>query len=126
MSKLQSPNSAAAPRGPLAEAVIYVARKLASRQIELNSLVQRLGGSYKWRYDPAQVTHVIFEGSAGDAQQREELREARRDKKLVVHPAWVQACLEQGARLSEELYPPEMRPEMRLEMTASQVSSGHN
>lgn len=131
LSKQQSPTSAGSaiavekPRGPLAEAVIYVAKKLSGRQCELNAVVQRLGGQYKWRYDPRQVTHVVFEGPPTDGQAREEVRAARRDKKFLVHPAWVHACLEKAARLSEDMYPPEMRVNMRLELSSgTQVDAG--
>ena len=41
---------------------VYVTKKLQHIQDEINGIVASLGGEFSYAYDPAKVTHVIFQG----------------------------------------------------------------
>lgn len=81
---------------------IYVAKKLAKQQAELNQLVENLGGEFVWIYNHT-VTHVIFSGKVNDPNK--ELKLAREQNKYIVSPHWLYACNEQKMKLDETQFP---------------------
>ncbi|GFS61654.1 DNA topoisomerase 2-binding protein 1-A [Nephila pilipes] len=91
--------------------IIYVAKKLANIQNELNEMVSSMGGDYQWVYDSS-CTHFVFTGKANDLSK--EFREARAQGKKIVCPEWVYACKEKNTIVEEESFPHTLKVNMSL------------
>ena len=81
---------------------VYVSKKLAKSQAELNSLVESLGGDFIWIYNNS-CTHVVYNGKLND--NNKELRVAKEQNKIIVSPHWLYACQEYKQRVDESQYP---------------------
>jgi hypothetical protein len=81
---------------------VYVSKKLAKNQAELNNIVETLGGDFIWIYNQS-CTHVIYSGKANE--NNKELRLAKEQNKIIVAPHWLYACQEQKQRVDESQYP---------------------
>ena len=81
---------------------VYVSKKLAKTQAELNNIVETLGGDFFWIYNQS-CTHFIYSGKANDSNK--ELRLAKEQNKIIVSPYWLYACQEQKQRADETQYP---------------------
>ncbi|CAH8506619.1 unnamed protein product [Schistosoma mattheei] len=107
--------------------VICVAKHLSSRQVELNEIVKKLGGDFKWTYNPEVCTHMISETSLDDAlppstpsssvpvtpstcPERQivyaDVAAAKQDGKYLVNPKWLTSCMVACYRLPESDFPP--------------------
>ncbi|CAH8515025.1 unnamed protein product [Schistosoma intercalatum] len=107
--------------------VICVAKHLSSRQVELNEIVKKLGGDFKWTYNPEVCTHMISETSPDDAlppstpspsvpvtpstcPERQivyaDVAAAKQDGKYLVNPKWLTSCMVACYRLPESDFPP--------------------
>ncbi|CAH8527437.1 unnamed protein product [Schistosoma bovis] len=107
--------------------VICVAKHLSSRQVELNEIVKKLGGDFKWTYNPEVCTHIISETSLDDAlppstpsssvpvtpstcPERQivyaDVAAAKQDGKYLVNPKWLTSCMVACYRLPESDFPP--------------------
>ncbi|CAH8523816.1 unnamed protein product [Schistosoma bovis] len=107
--------------------VICVAKHLSSRQVELNEIVKKLGGDFKWTYNPEVCTHMISETSLDDAlppstpsssvpvtpstcPERQivyaDVAAAKQDGKYLVNPKWLTSCMVACCRLPESDFPP--------------------
>ncbi|TNN07289.1 DNA topoisomerase 2-binding protein [Schistosoma japonicum] len=108
--------------------VICVAKHLSSRQVELNEIVKKLGGDFKWTYNPQACTHMISETSPDDVLSLStpsssipftpnvctgeqphvypDVIAAKKDGKFLVNPKWLISCMEACCRLPEIDFPP--------------------
>ncbi|CAH8842529.1 unnamed protein product [Trichobilharzia szidati] len=109
--------------------VICVAKHLSSRQVELNGIVRKLGGDFKWTYNSQMCTHMISEttpeeiccpptpisgmlgtpgttGTTGQSVVYADVTAAKQDGKFLVSPKWLISCMEAGKRLPENDFPP--------------------
>uniref|UniRef100_A0A3Q0KM56 Putative topbp1 n=1 Tax=Schistosoma mansoni TaxID=6183 RepID=A0A3Q0KM56_SCHMA len=106
--------------------VICVAKHLSSRQVELNDIVKKLGGDFKWTYNPEVCTHMISETSPDDTLPPStpstipvtpstcpegqlvyaDVAAAKQDGKYLVNPKWLTSCMVACCRLPESDFPP--------------------
>ncbi|CAH8530359.1 unnamed protein product [Heterobilharzia americana] len=108
--------------------VICVAKHLSSRQVELNGIVRKLGGDYKWTYNSQVCTHMISEtspdeiccpptplsnipitpntGKSGQFTVYSDVTVAKQDGKFIVSPKWLISCMEVNKRLPESDFLP--------------------
>ena len=68
-----------------------------------------------------EVTHVVFVGRQNDTGK--EFRQAKKDGKRIVCPAWVYMCRDEGRRVDEEIFPHTYNPKMTLNITLSQSTA---
>ena len=72
-------------------------------------------------HQSGEVTHVVFVGRQNDTGK--EFRQARKDGKRIVCPAWVYMCRDEGRRVDEEIFPHTYNPKMTLNITLSQSAA---
>ena len=75
---------------------VYVTKKCAVEQEDIALAVTSLGGAVSCGYNPDEVTHVIFVGRQNDTAK--EFRQAKKDGKTIVCPAWAYMCRDEGRR----------------------------
>ncbi len=81
---------------------VYISKKLAKSQSELNTIVELLGGDFMWIYNKT-CTHLVYSGKLTD--NNKELRLAKEQNISIVSPYWLYACQEQKQRVDESLFP---------------------
>ena len=86
---------------------VYISKKLAKSQSELNTIVELLGGDFMWIYNKT-CTHLVYTGKLTD--NNKELRSAKEKNIAIVSPYWLYACQEQKQRVDESFYPRTYNP----------------
>ncbi|XP_015473621.1 DNA topoisomerase 2-binding protein 1 isoform X1 [Parus major] len=100
---------------PLADAVIYVSKKLNKRQRELNAIAASLGADYRWCFDET-VTHFIYKGGQND--NNKEYKSVKERGIHIVSEHWLLASARECKRLPESLFPHTYNPKMSLDISA--------
>ena len=78
-------------------------------------MVTELGGSFVVQYNQIKVTHVVFIGRQFDLNK--EFKMAKEQKKLIVHPDWVQMCFDEKKRIEETLFQHNYNPKKSLNIS---------
>ncbi|NXN86326.1 TOPB1 protein, partial [Bombycilla garrulus] len=102
---------------PLADAVIYVSKKLSKRQRELNAVAASLGADYRWCFDET-VTHFIYKGGQND--NNKEYKSVKERGIHIVSEHWLLESARECKRLPESLFPHTYNPKMSLDISAVQ------
>ncbi|XP_039405398.1 DNA topoisomerase 2-binding protein 1 isoform X1 [Corvus cornix cornix] len=102
---------------PLADAVIYVSKKLSKRQRELNAVAASLGADYRWCFDET-VTHFIYKGGQND--NNKEYKSVKERGIHIVSEHWLLESAREYKRLPESLFPHTYNPKMSLDISAVQ------
>ncbi|XP_053809726.1 DNA topoisomerase 2-binding protein 1 isoform X2 [Vidua chalybeata] len=102
---------------PLADAVIYVSKKLSKRQRELNAVAASLGADYRWCFDET-VTHFIYKGGQND--NNKEYKSVKERGIHIVSEHWLLESARECKRLPESLFPHTYNPKMSLDISATQ------
>jgi hypothetical protein len=68
---------------------VFICRKLSKSQLELNAIVEEMGGYFMWIYSNT-CTHFVYSGELTD--NNKELRLAKEQNKPIVSPYWLYAC----------------------------------
>ncbi|XP_021386928.2 DNA topoisomerase 2-binding protein 1 [Lonchura striata] len=102
---------------PLADAVIYVSKKLSKRQRELNAVAASLGADYRWCFDET-VTHFIYKGGQND--NNKEYKSVKERGIHIVSEHWLLESARECKRLPESLFPHTYNPKMSLDISAAQ------
>ncbi|NXO65385.1 TOPB1 protein, partial [Phainopepla nitens] len=102
---------------PLADAVIYVSKKLSKRQRELNAVAASLGADYRWCFDET-VTHFIYKGGQNDNNR--EYKSVKERGIHIVSEHWLLESARECKRLPESLFPHTYNPKMSLDISAVQ------
>ncbi|XP_053850713.1 DNA topoisomerase 2-binding protein 1 isoform X2 [Vidua macroura] len=102
---------------PLADAVIYVSKKLSKRQRELNAVAASLGADYRWYFDET-VTHFIYKGGQND--NNKEYKSVKERGIHIVSEHWLLESARECKRLPESLFPHTYNPKMSLDISATQ------
>lgn len=105
--------------GILNGTVIAVSKKLANRQLELHQLVNDMGGETRFMYDNS-CTHFIHQGRINDTAK--DYSDAKRDKKFLVSPYWLEACAETNTLLDEGKYPVTFNPRLSIDVSSSRTT----
>ena len=75
---------------------VYVTKKCAVEQEDIATAVTSLGAAVSCGYNADEVTHVVFVGRQNDTAK--EFRQAKKDGKTIVCPAWAYMCRDEGRR----------------------------
>uniref|UniRef100_A0A8D2QPS5 DNA topoisomerase II binding protein 1 n=1 Tax=Zosterops lateralis melanops TaxID=1220523 RepID=A0A8D2QPS5_ZOSLA len=102
---------------PLADAVIYVSKKLSKRQRELNAVAASLGADYRWCFDET-VTHFIYKGGQND--NNKEYKSVKERGIHIVSEHWLLESARECKRLPESLFPHTYNPKMSLDISTVQ------
>ncbi|KAI1242895.1 hypothetical protein IHE44_0000452 [Lamprotornis superbus] len=102
---------------PLADAVIYVSKKLSKRQRELNAVAASLGADYRWCFDET-VTHFIYKGGQND--NNKEYKSVKERGVHIVSEHWLLESARECKWLPESLFPHTYNPKMSLDISAVQ------
>uniref|UniRef100_A0A8V5FMI4 Uncharacterized protein n=1 Tax=Melopsittacus undulatus TaxID=13146 RepID=A0A8V5FMI4_MELUD len=102
---------------PLADVVIYVSKRLAKKQSELNAVAASLGADYRWCFDES-VTHFIYKGGQNDSNK--EYKSVKERGIHIVSEHWLLECAQECKRLPESLFPHTYNPKMSLDISAVQ------
>ncbi|XP_050189255.1 DNA topoisomerase 2-binding protein 1 isoform X1 [Myiozetetes cayanensis] len=102
---------------PLANVVIYVSKKLAKRQRELNAVAASLGADCRWCFDET-VTHFIYKGGQND--NNKEYKSVKERGIHIVSEHWLLESAQAYERLPESLFPHTYNPKMSLDISAVQ------
>ncbi|XP_027604368.2 DNA topoisomerase 2-binding protein 1 [Pipra filicauda] len=100
---------------PLADVVIYVSKKLAKRQRELNAVAASLGADCRWCFDET-VTHFIYKGGQND--NNKEYKSVKERGIHIVSEHWLLESAQAYKRLPESLFPHTYNPKMSLDISA--------
>ena len=100
---------------PLKDVVLYVTKKLEHLAGNMQKMVTELGGSFMVHYNRVKVTHVVFIGRQFDLNK--EFKLAKEQKKLIVHPDWVQMCFDEKKRIEETLFQHNYNPKKSLNIS---------
>lgn len=93
--------------------VISLAAKLHKEFSNLSKVVTTHGGEFRWTYDKA-CTHFLFRGRLKD--KNKEFCTAKKDKKIIVSPCWIESCVIAEARLEESMFPHVYDPNKSIQM----------
>ncbi|XP_066049320.1 DNA topoisomerase 2-binding protein 1 [Chamaea fasciata] len=102
---------------PLADAVIYVSKKLGNRQRELNAVAASLGADYRWYFDET-VTHFVYKGGQND--NNKEYKSVKERGIHIVSEHWLLESARECKRLPESLFPHTYNPKMSLDISTVQ------
>lgn len=103
------------------EEQLYIVRKIAQVNPDLERLVVEMGGQCAEILD-SDVTHVIFQGK--NRVSSKEFRLAREMNKIIVSTEWIYICKSEGRRVDEDAFPHTYNPKTSLTMSESQAFSG--
>ncbi|XP_065649740.1 DNA topoisomerase 2-binding protein 1-A isoform X1 [Hydra vulgaris] len=99
----------------LSGVVLVVSKALAQKQMELHKKAQHLGAECRFMYD-SECTHFVHQGRVNDSNK--DYMEAKRNKKYLVSPFWLEACLSSNEHVDEILYPVTFNPRMSLNVSS--------
>ncbi|NXR79258.1 TOPB1 protein, partial [Pycnonotus jocosus] len=102
---------------PLAGAVIYVSKKLSTRQRELNAAAASVGADYRWCFDET-VTHFIYKGGQND--NNKEYKSVKEQGIHIVSEHWLLESARECKWLPESLFPHTYNPKMSLNISTVQ------
>ncbi|KAI8355286.1 hypothetical protein B0O80DRAFT_40320 [Mortierella sp. GBAus27b] len=88
---------------PLEGLTICLPRRVIGDHKEMQDMIVRMGARYVASYNSS-ATHLIHKGKATQDVMRS-IRNARKDKIIVVSPDWLYKCMETGLRVDERDYP---------------------
>ena len=104
----QADARASEPSLPLAGCTVSRSKVLASQSVVLERKVLQLGACWQAQANDA-TTHLLHRGTGMPREGKELDRSA-----FLVHPTWLDKCIEQSIRVDEALFPSSMDPSKSL------------
>lgn len=93
---------------PLEGCVVSRSRTLTSQSVTLERKVLQLGGCWQAQANDS-ITHLLHQGTGLPRESKDLGRSA-----FLIHPTWLDKCIEQSIRVDESLFPASMDPHKLL------------